>query len=83
MKYETFFNEIKEKGIEVRFDNFDQSSTPRLSNEALFHLPLLAATILMFAKDRRKPKIDELGQIVGECFERTFTGFKGSSQQLG
>ena len=26
---------------------------------------------------------DEIGQLVGECFERTFAGFKGSSQQLG
>lgn len=25
----------------------------------------------------------EIGQIVGECIERTFTNFKGSSQRLG
>ena len=83
MNYEAFFSEIKEKGIELRFDNTEEGQTPRLSNEALFHLPLLAITILMLAKDRRKPRIDEIGQLVGECFERTFAGFKGSSQHLG
>lgn len=83
MNYESFFSEVKERGIELSFDNPNQGATHRLSNEALFHLPLLAITILMLAKDRRKPRIDELGQLVGECFERTFAGFKGSSQHLG
>ena len=40
-------------------------------------------TILLLSKTRRKPKSDELGQLIGECFERTFSGFKGSSQHLG
>lgn len=83
MNYESFFVEVREKGIELAFDNPPGGTTHRLSNEALFHLPLLAITILMLAKDRRKPRIDELGQLVGECFERTFAGFKGSSQHLG
>jgi len=83
MDYEAFFEEVREKNIEVSFDNREKVHTARLSNEALFHLPLLAITILMFAKDRRKPRVDEIGQLVGECFERTFAGFKGSSQQLG
>ena len=83
MNYEAFFSEIKQKGIELRFDNTGEGQTPRLSNEALFHLPLLAITILMLAKCKRKPRIDEIGQLVGECFERTFAGFKGSSQHLG
>lgn len=83
MNYETFFREVKEKGIELSFDNTRAAPPARLSNEALFHLPLLAITILVLAKDRRKPRINQIGQIVGECFERTFTGFKGSSQHLG
>ena len=40
-------------------------------------------TILLLSKSKRKPKSDEIGQLVGECFERTFSGFKGSSQHLG
>jgi hypothetical protein len=83
MNYDEFFEEAKEKNILMRFDNSGSSVSHRLSNEALFHLPLLAMTILLLSKSRRKPKIDELGQIVGECFERTFSGFKGSSQHLG
>lgn len=83
MNYEEFFQEVAAKKIELAFDNSQTFSVHKLSNEALFHLPLLAATILLLSKDRRKPKIGELGQVVGECFERTFVGFKGSSQHLG
>lgn len=83
MDYEEFFQEASEKEIVLSLDQFSDSATHRLSNEALFHLPLLAMTILLLSKTRRKPKSDELGQLIGECFERTFSGFKGSSQHLG
>ena len=83
MNYEAFFQEVKDSGIELSFDNAGSSPPARLSNEALFHLPLLAITILVLAKDKRKPKANQIGQLVGECFERLFTGFKGSSQHLG
>lgn len=83
MDYEEFFQEASEKKMVLSLDQFSDSATHRLSNEALFHLPLLAMTILLLSKTRRKPKSDELGQLVGECFERTFSGFKGSSQHLG
>src|SRR5690606_10289266 len=77
------FQEAKDKEIVLPLDQLNESVQHRLSNEALFHLPLLAMTILLLSKTRRKPKSDELGQLVGECFERTFSGFKGSSQHLG
>lgn len=83
MNFEAFFDRMRGDNLELRFDNPEESRTQRLSNEALFHLPLLAITILMLSKDRRKPKVDRIGQLVGECFERTFPGFKGSSQHLG
>lgn len=83
MDYNEFFRAVRERGVELRFDNSTLGPPARLSNEALFHLPLIAMTILILAKDRRKPKVDELGQLVGECFERTFAGFRGSSQHLG
>ncbi|PKG48716.1 MULTISPECIES: hypothetical protein [Halomonadaceae] len=83
MDYEEFFQEASEKEIVLSLDQFSDSVSHRLSNEALFHLPLLAMTILLLSKTRRKPKSDELGQLIGECFERTFSGFKGSSQHLG
>lgn len=83
MDYDEFFSEAAEAGIELSIDNLEGSSRHRLSNEALFHLPLLAMTILLLSKSRRKPKSEEIGQLVGECFERTFSGFKGSSQHIG
>ena len=83
MDYEEFFQEASQKEIVLPLDQFSGPAIHRLSNEALFHLPLLAMTILLLSKTRRKPKSDELGQLIGECFERTFTGFKGSSQHLG
>ena len=83
MNYNEFFQEANEKKITMSFDNSDAPVSHRLSNEALFHLPLLAMTILLLSKSRRKPKSEELGQLIGECFERTFVGFKGSSQHIG
>ncbi len=83
MDYEEFFQEASEKQIVLSLEQVSDAPTHRLSNEALFHLPLLAMTILLLSKTRRKPKSDELGQLMGECFERTFSGFKGSSQHLG
>lgn len=53
-----------------------------LDNEALFQLPLLAMTILAMSKGRSKPELSEIGQLVGECLERTVAGFKGSSQDI-
>ena len=54
MDYEAFFEEVREKNIEVSFDNREKVHTARLSNEALFHLPLLAITILMAISGFRK-----------------------------
>jgi hypothetical protein len=83
MDYESFFRAAQENQIEMHFDSNGEVRPTRLSNEALFHLPLIAITILLFARGKRKPRVDQIGQLVGECFERTFSGFKGSSQHLG
>lgn len=82
MDYDEFFKEAKERTVNLIFDNQKPPTPHRLNNEALFHLPLLAMTVLLLSKTRRKPKSNEIGQLVGECFERTFSGFKGSSQNL-
>lgn len=55
----------------------------RLNNESLFHLPLLACVVLTLSRQRRPLRTHELGQFVGECLEKTFTAFKGSTQYLG
>lgn len=83
MNYNDFFREAKERDVVIPLNNPDISISHKLCNEALFHLPLIAMTILLLSKSRSKPKSDELGQLIGECFERAFKGFKGSSQYLG
>ncbi|MEW9585095.1 hypothetical protein [Paraburkholderia sp. DGU8] len=78
-----FFDEAKR--LNLRLDLPAELSVPAhsLSNEALFQLPLLAMTILAITKGAAKPLLPEIGQLVGECLERTVPGFKGSSQDIG
>ena len=78
-----FFDEANR--LKIRLDLPTEQSLPAhsLSNEALFQLPLLAMTILAIAKGTGKPILPEIGQLVGECLERTVVGFKGSSQDIG
>jgi hypothetical protein len=83
MNVEDFFARAKELGVEVSFDYDTKPPYNGLANEAMFHLPLIAMTILMLAKGQAKPRVDEIGQLVGDCFERTFAGFRGSAQHLG
>lgn len=84
MSVEDFFAEAER--LDLRVNMADSAPPPlgqTLSNEALFHLPLLAMTVLALAKSRSKPRLSEIGQLVGECLERTVVGFKGSSQYIG
>lgn len=83
MNFSEFFERVRAEGLEVEFDHRAPATAARLSNEALFHLPLIAITVLMIAKGHIKPSVEELGQLVGDCFERTFSGFRGSAQHLG
>jgi len=83
MKIDEFWESVKESKLNLGPIRSSTDDSPLLSNEALFHLPLLAMFILMMAKGRKKPRLDELGQTVGECIERTLAGFKGSSQHIG
>ena len=83
MKFNEFFEQIEAEGIELEFE-YPQALPPlRLSNEAMFHLPLIAITILVMAKGYVKPPVDQIGQLVGDCYECTFPGFRGSAQHLG
>ena len=78
-----FFELVKTKDIRVDLNHSASSSPASLSNEAMFHLPLIAITILAIAKGQTKPVVDEIGQLVGDCFERVFPIFRGSAQHLG
>ena len=82
MNYDEFFREADRRSL--RLVPPDAASFhSSLDNEALFQLPLLAMVILTISKGSSKPKLSELGQLVGECLERTVAGFKGSSQDIG
>ena len=83
MNFGLFFEEMEAKDISLKTLNSMDDRPIKLSNEALFHLPLISLTVLLFSCESRKPTTSELGQLVGECYERTFEGFKGSSQTLG
>lgn len=83
MNYDDFFREAVERRIHIAISEDGESGTPLLSNEALFQLPFLAMVLLILGKGKRKPTLTEIGQLVGECLERTVIGFKGSSQDIG
>lgn len=78
-----FFSEAKRLNLKLKLSGDGPSPTHTLDNEALFQLPLLAMTILAISKGLSKPALPEIGQPVGECLERTVSGFKGSSQDIG
>jgi hypothetical protein len=84
MNFNEFF--ISTESLSIDFskkEENDINSEGLLKNEALFQLPLICLIVLLLAKDKRKPFILEIGQIVGECIDGSFYGFKGSAQHLG
>jgi hypothetical protein len=83
MNASEFFEEATRLDIRLKLPVEISVPAHSLSNEALFQLPLLAMTILAIAKGSAKPLLPEIGQLVGECLERTVIGFKGSSQDIG
>lgn len=83
MNFESFFSQAEQQQLEISFVRRHTRTLHQLSNEALFQLPLIALIVLLLAKDRRKPRVSELGQLVGETIEGAMPGFKGSSQHLG
>lgn len=83
MNYDEFFEEAARRNLQLAAPEQPSNFRSTLDNEALFQLPLLAMVILTLAKGNSKPRMAELGQLVGECLERTVAGFKGSSQDIG
>lgn len=83
MDINDFFKVAKASNFRIQLDEISSVRAHSLSNEALFHLPFISMVVLLMAKERRKPNTSELGQLVGECIERSIKEFKGSSQQLG
>ena len=83
MSFDNFFLEVGQTELVIHVDKLPNREKHLLDNEALFQLPLISLIILLLAKDRRKPFVSEIGQLVGESIENGLAGFKGSSQHLG
>lgn len=83
MNLSEFFDEAERLHLRVSVSDTRKPLPHSLSNEALFQIPLLAMAVLAISKSRSKPELPEIGQLVGECLERTVPGFKGSSQDIG
>ena len=83
MNFDKFFNQMAQSKVEIAFDNVLFKKSHLLNNEALFQLPLISLIVLLMAKDRRKPRVFEIGQLVGESIESSMSGFKGSAQHVG
>jgi len=83
VNFEEFFSQANRLEVKLDLPSERAEASTLLSNEALFQLPLLAMIILMMSKGAKKPRSNELGQVVGDCIERTLAGFKGSSQHIG
>lgn len=83
MNFETFFDQISRLNTDIKLNNERPQHYHLLNNEALFQLPLISLIVLNMAKDRRKPRVPEIGQLVGESIEASMPGFKGSAQYVG
>lgn len=82
MNFETFFDKVEQSDLSIKVEHIS-CPTQSLGNDALFQIPLISLIVLVLAKDRRKPLVSEIGQIVGESIEVSMTAFKGSAQHLG
>lgn len=82
MDFKDFCQEAKRLKLALNSKDIEEVIPPRLDNEALFHLPFISMVILLMSKDSIKPKVTDLGQLVGDSFERTFLAYKSSSQHL-
>lgn len=83
MNFESFFESTQKRELKIRLGDSPTPEPNHLNNEALFQLPMISLIILVLAKDRSKPYVSEIGQILGEAIEDSIKGFKGSSQHLG
>ena len=83
MDFDSFFESLKDLNVVIKVDKKKLEEPRLLNNDALFQLPLICLVLLLMAKNRIKPYVTEIGQLVGECIETSMPGFKGSSQHLG
>lgn len=81
MELNEFYRDISDIHLEFNED-LDAERKYLLSNEVLFQLPFLSMVILLLAKQRSKPKVPEIGELVGKCLEDSMPTFKNSHQLI-
>lgn len=70
MNYEEFLNSVESNDVSIGINPVGNRVPAGLDNEALFQLPLIAMIILLMSKNRRKPIVSEIGQLVGKVIGR-------------
>lgn len=83
MNFEIFAKNVDKSGAHLSLGNVRPQKGLLLDNEALFQLPFISLIILVMAKDKRKPFVRELGQLVGECIQDSMIAYKSSNQHVG
>ncbi|MEZ8379248.1 hypothetical protein AB6C48_10470 [Vibrio splendidus] len=82
MNFDRFFDQVEETNATLKVSEQRDVNDNALDNEALFQLPLISLVILLLAKDKRKPKLPELGRTIGEVLEQSMPAFKQSNQHI-
>lgn len=81
MGLDDFYDKVSDIKIDFNID-LDPQRNYLLSNEVLFQLPFISMVILLLAKERSKPKVSEIGNLVGKCLEESMPIFKKSNQYI-
>lgn len=83
MNIDELFDKLEKNQTSIELSVAAEQSKYQLDNESLFQLPLISLVILIMADGTTKPKVSQIGQLVGETFESVFVGFKGTARHLG
>lgn len=82
MEYKEFKLSLSTNPIDISVPEVKKESWSGLDNDALFQIPFISMVILALAKSRTKPKVSELGRMVGECIELSMPSYKGQGYQV-
>lgn len=79
-----FLEESKKTNFKFSFSENIKLNYEPLTNDALFHIPLISVAILVLVKESKLGvNTGEVGRLVGIIIEETIPGFKSSTQLLG
>ena len=81
MELDDFYDKVSDIKIDFNIESEIQRKC-LLSNEVLFQLPFISMVVLLLAKERSKPKVPEISDLVGKCLEDSMPTFKKSNQYI-